>query len=253
MTDILTKEEFIEKYPDNGLFSFENLEPNKNFETHFFLEFENPEFLCAPYAEKYAYISITNENHGHEKLKSEIENYNDWIKYCNSCIYNLAYPIQQAINKLPSYEYISGRYDATTGEPVPSTRTTNYSFFFEENTDSKSSTLNHPYLEKHICSCETYSQFELMTAIQVLLEEKTPEEVNSLLKKSQEKIKQEISNFERISDISYDRPYSLHISGTDDTSYGATFSSMKELNEVLEKIKQKPTIDTVNQYLEYTN
>lgn len=253
MTSILTKEEFIEKYPDNGFFSNRKFEPNEHFESLFFLEFKDPEFLCCPYEGKYAHVRVTNERHGNQKLKSEIQNYNNFVKNSNSKMYNLAPGIAKEMPNKYSCEYISGQYDLTTGKPVSISQIHNIDRFFEVNSDPESASLNHPYLEKHICSADYYSSVELMTAIQTLLKTKTPEEVSFLLEQSKTKINAEISRFERISNISYDRPYFLHISGTDDTSYAASFSTLEELNEVLDIIKQNPTFDTINEYLEFYN
>lgn len=220
----------------------------------YMLEFQNPYFLAGAYGDKYGLVLIQDHRLGDKKLLPEIALYKQWVEYAMSSKYNLPYYISEELN-MDSREYISGYYDQETGEPVKDENfipNKHYSMF-EENIDSKSESLNHPFLEKHICAPGRMTILELLSAFEIMIKKDGVETTLKHISDMKDKIESTMNRFERRSCISIEKPFYLSVIGTDDASWGASFSSLEDLNLVFNEIKNNPNSDTVHRYLDFTN
>lgn len=220
----------------------------------FMLEFQNPEFLAGAYERKYGLILIQDHRLGDKKLLPEIELYKKWADYSMTSRYNLPNYVAKEIN-LEAKDYFSAYYDQNTGQPIKEedyVSGTHYSMF-EENIDPESESLNHPFIRTHRCSPGTFNALELLSAFEVMVEKDGIEKTLQHIASMKEKIKASISRFERRSCVSLEKPFYLHLAGTDDSSWGASFKTLEDLNAVFDELKKNPNPQTVHNYLDFTN
>lgn len=220
----------------------------------FMLEFQNPYFLAGPYDQKYGLVLIQDHRLGNKKLLPEIAHYKKWVDYCMTNRYNLPHYLVKELN-LESREYFAGYYDQESGSPIKDddyVSGVHYSMF-EENVDPESESLNHPFIKKHVCSPGNFNALELLSAFEIMIEKDGIEKTLQHIASMKEKIQTDISRFERRSCVSIEKPFYLHLAGTDDASWGASFKKLEDLNIVLSEIKKNPSSQTVHKYLDFTN
>lgn len=220
----------------------------------FMLEFDEPSFLAGPYGGKYGLILIQDHRLGSKKLLPEVTLYNKWAECVSANLYNIPYHILKDMG-LDSKEYISGYYDQVTCSPIKSEdyNPEIHYCMFEENIDPNSESLKHPFLEKHTCAPGKMNPIELISAFELMLKKDGIEKTLLSLSQMKKKIQDDINRFERRSCVSIEKPFYLRVIGTDDSSWGASFKTLQELDFVLTKIKESPNFNTVHTFLDFTN
>lgn len=220
----------------------------------FMLEFDEPSFLAGPYGDKYGLILIKDHRLGSQKLLPEITLYNKWADRLSANLYNIPHHILEEL-ELGSKEYISGYYDQTTGSPITSDDYNSdlHYCMFEENIDPDSESLKHPFLKKHVCAPGKFNPVELISAFELMLKKDGVEKTLLSLAEMKKKIQEGVNRFERRSCVSIEKPLYLSVVGTDDSSWGASFKNLQDLDFVSTKIKESPNFNTVHKFLDFTN
>lgn len=219
------------------------------------IEFKNPYFLAGPFNEKFGLLTITNHlEYSRRDLKAEAEDFYSYLSYSEG-YYQLDSLIKPKSN---AGNFISGCYDKNTGEPLPKESFgENVYRFMVENINSKISTLNHPHIEHHVCSKSTLRTSEVIEAILLALKNNDKDKVIASLEKTLNNMEKTTKTFMKDSDClaapTYERPYRLHVVGSDDASWSMSYATMNEAMSIRDKILEEPTSETINKYLVFTN
>lgn len=216
------------------------------------IEFRDPHFLSGPFNEKFGLLTISNSLKDKEnELKTEAEEYHSYL-ISSEGYYELDPLIRPESN---DGDFITGCYDKYTGEPLEKDAYGNNVYrFMVENINRDVLTLNHPYIEHHVCSKSTLRVSEVIEGILLALKNNDKDKVISSLEKTLCNMKKEFKTDSGcVSNPTYERPYILSVVGNDDASWSMSYSTMEEAMSVRNKILKEPTLETVNKYLVFTN
>lgn len=219
------------------------------------IEFKDPYFLAGPFNDKFGLLTITNHlESSRRNLKTEVEDFYSYLSYSEG-YYQLDSLIKPKSN---AGNFISGCYDKNTGEPLPKgSHGENIHRFMVENINSEISTLNHPHIEHHVCAKSTLRTSEVIEAILLALKNNDKDKVIASLEKTLDNMEKTTKTFMTDSDClaapTYERPYRLHVVGTDDASWSMSYATMDEAMSMRDKILEEPTSETIHKYLAFTN
>lgn len=214
----------------------------------YLIEFSEPKFLDAPFFEKYGMVTILDHRlFKDRKLKSELEYYNEYRDHQMVSVRNLPHAEIENL-KVECDEYVTCAYDNETKEPCERVSADNITVF-TPNTNPKSSTNAHPYAR-----IAKYGKYQFTTLeIFELLEKKIRKfefiECLELFDCFKKNFNENMKRYDMRVIPSLDKPFYLQLSGANDSSWGRNFKSLDELNMVFDKIKQKPTYQTIKDNL----
>lgn len=219
------------------------------------VEFKDPDFLGGAFDGKYGLITIDNCLKTNYRLKSDAENFESWLRFSEG-LYSFDSLI--ASNIEGEANYINVLYKKSTGEMIPKPTqwydVKKVHHVFIENRDSRIKTLEHQYLKEDRCSKSNVSNSDLLKSLLTVLKENSKEAVIASIERTLINMEKRTEDFFDIkSDPSYERPFVLHVHGTDDFSWGIACATYNDAIHIRNIIVKEPTHETLNKYLDFTN
>lgn len=226
---------------------------DNSIEAHM-IEFDNPEFLGGPFAEKYGLATIMDCRNS-TSLKTETQLYNDFVERQSVYVFNYPREILRKSGFSEVQEYLLCHFRRGTNEPVKEKEPDTF-HVMAMNTLEGSRTLAHPYLTKTACSNSQLNGTDLIKVFKTMVENMEQSAVLAMLDQVEKKIKNSIAGF-MFQDFettpSIERPYLLTITGNDDSSWGKVFESVEEAQSCLANIEKGRTLGAIYEHLKSTN
>lgn len=220
------------------------------------IEFDDPEQLCGPFAEKYGLATIVD----HRKMPSittESKMYNDFVEsQAMSAFNNYPLDVMRKAGIPNSQEYVLARYRKGTLEAVSIDDVKDSIHVMTPNILAGSRTLENPHAVRANYGKTTLTGLDVIRVMREMVSTMDKADVLAMLDKIEGKIGDNIASFmahDWDSSVTIERPYTLSITGTDDASWGKVFGSVTEAQECLAVIEKSRSLDFVREQLKFTN
>lgn len=254
-----TVKEYIKRYNQRAEEKYMNdyvLSLSKKSQLSEMIEFKDPEFLAGAFSGKFGLLTITNFlKYDKKELKTQAEDLKSYLSYSEGY-----YSFDKLISPgRKEAVFISGFYDKKTGKPLSRDSLSNHKdvhHFFVEKLDDRTLTLNHPYIEEHKREKTEFRNSDVLKSVLDALKNNKVEDVIYSIERTLDTMKDNTKGFfncETEAYATYEKPYRLHVTGTDDSSWSMCYATMEEVNEVRKEILLNPSSETIDKYLVFTN
>ncbi len=250
----LTIEEFQEECgPDNWSL---HISSRPGVLAAFMLEFDNPGFLAGPFGGKYGLVTITDTRKGPNKLCTQTEAYNRFRSYAANNLRNMPHARNDQAGLTTTHEYLSGRYDKNTMEPVPEDVRDNSIFFMTRNTLPGSATLDHPHLTISKGSSSEIDGLDMLRLFKRMTAELPAEEIIRRISEAEAKIEKSIQSYldnDADSTPTVERPILLTLRGNDDSSWGKAFANIEDAMSYADELEASAMANFQYPSMNFTN